>query len=167
MWATWLADPFWFYIPFNVLGHYSDITISTMAFQIAGVSIVYSTVYSGSDQRKYIKLRVTGLCDGNSPMTGEFPTQRAGNAENVSIWWRHHGKTLSRHNISKELCTIYTYCCILFLFGIHATGTNGNWHWPMSINQLLNTPKYKWSAQALALTHWGRDKMAAVSQTTL
>ena len=24
-------------------------------------------------------------------MTGEFPTQRASNAENVSIWWRHHG----------------------------------------------------------------------------
>ena len=23
-------------------------------------------------------------------MTGEFPTQMASNAENVSIWWRHH-----------------------------------------------------------------------------
>ena len=36
------------------------------------------------------KLRVTGLCVGNSPVTGEFPSQRASNAENVSIWWRHH-----------------------------------------------------------------------------
>ena len=27
---------------------------------------------------------------GNSPETGEFPAQRASNAENVSIWWRHH-----------------------------------------------------------------------------
>ena len=27
---------------------------------------------------------------GNSPITGEFPAQRASNAENVSIWWRHH-----------------------------------------------------------------------------
>ena len=36
------------------------------------------------------KLRVTGLCEGNSPMTGEVPAQRASNAENVSIWWRHH-----------------------------------------------------------------------------
>ena len=27
---------------------------------------------------------------GNSPGTGEFPTQMASNAENVSIWWRHH-----------------------------------------------------------------------------
>ena len=28
---------------------------------------------------------------GNSPVTGEFPAQGASNAENVSIWWRHHG----------------------------------------------------------------------------
>ena len=41
--------------------------------------------------KKTSRLRVTGLCVGNSPVTGEFPTQRASNAENVSIWWRHHG----------------------------------------------------------------------------
>ena len=35
-------------------------------------------------------LRVTGLCEGNSPVTGTFPAQRASNAENVSIWWRYH-----------------------------------------------------------------------------
>ena len=35
------------------------------------------------------KLRVTGLCAGNSPGTGEFPAQMASYAENVSIWWRH------------------------------------------------------------------------------
>ena len=40
--------------------------------------------------KKTSKLRVTGLCEGNSPVTSEFPAQRASNAENVSIWWRHH-----------------------------------------------------------------------------
>ena len=40
--------------------------------------------------KKTSKLRVTSLCAGNSPETGEFPTQRASNAENVSIWCRHH-----------------------------------------------------------------------------
>ena len=40
---------------------------------------------------KKTSARVTGLCAGNSPGTGEFPTQMASNAENVSIWWRHHG----------------------------------------------------------------------------
>ena len=39
---------------------------------------------------KTSELRVTGLCEGNSPVTGEFPAQRASNAEYVSIWWRHH-----------------------------------------------------------------------------
>ena len=40
--------------------------------------------------KKTSKLRVTGLCAGNSPVTDEFPSQRTSNAENVSIWWRHH-----------------------------------------------------------------------------
>ena len=42
--------------------------------------------------KKASKPRVTGLCQGNSPVTGEFPAQMASNAENVSIWWRHHDK---------------------------------------------------------------------------
>ena len=40
--------------------------------------------------KKTPKLRVTGLCAGNSPGTGEFPAQMASYSENVSIWWRHH-----------------------------------------------------------------------------
>ena len=44
----------------------------------------------GRRLKKTSKLRVTGLCAGNSPVTGEFPAQMASNAENVSIWWRHH-----------------------------------------------------------------------------
>ena len=40
--------------------------------------------------KKPSKFRVTGLCARNSPVTGEFPAQRASNAENVAIRWRHH-----------------------------------------------------------------------------
>ena len=40
--------------------------------------------------KKTSKLRVTGLCAGNSPVTGDFSAQKASTAENVSIWWRHH-----------------------------------------------------------------------------
>ena len=43
----------------------------------------------GRRLRKTSKLRVTGLCEGNSPGTGEFPAQMASNAGNFSIWWRH------------------------------------------------------------------------------
>ena len=41
--------------------------------------------------KKTSKLRVTGLCEPNSSVTGEFPAQRASNATNVSIWWSDQG----------------------------------------------------------------------------
>ena len=40
--------------------------------------------------KKTSKFRVTGLCARNSPVNGEFPTQMASNAGNVSISWHHH-----------------------------------------------------------------------------
>ena len=64
--------------------HYGDVIMGAMASQITGVSIVCSTVCWGADLEN-IKLRVTGLCDGNPPITGGFPSQRASNVENISI----------------------------------------------------------------------------------
>ena len=40
--------------------------------------------------KKTSKLRIIGLCDGNSAVTSEFPSQTGSDAENVSIWWRNH-----------------------------------------------------------------------------
>ena len=60
------------------------------ASQITSLTIVYSTVYSGADQRKQQSSALLGLYAGNSPVAGEFPAQMASNAENVSIWGRHH-----------------------------------------------------------------------------
>ena len=48
--------------------------------------------------KKISKLRVTGLCVGNSSVTGEFPAQMASNVENVSIWWRHHNMASLGHS---------------------------------------------------------------------
>ena len=50
--------------------------------ECAGVSktsvlIVYSTISSGTDQRNHQSCASLALCEGNSPVTGEFPTQRA------------------------------------------------------------------------------------------
>ena len=52
---------------------------------------------SRRSSKKISKLRVSGLCARNSLVTGEFPAQRASNAENVSIWWRHHEQLLKWH----------------------------------------------------------------------
>ena len=61
--------------------HNDDVIMSTMASQIISLTIVHATVYSWRRSKKTPKLRVTGLCDGNSPVTGKFPAQRASNAE--------------------------------------------------------------------------------------
>ena len=80
----------WRILPKNRWHHCNDVQMREMASQITSLTIVYSTVCSGADQRKTSQLRVPGLCAGHSPATGEFPTRMARNAENNSIWWRHH-----------------------------------------------------------------------------
>ena len=67
--------------------------------------------------KKTSKLRVTGLCVGNSPGTGEFPAQMASNAENVSIWWRHHAQH-SWVNTNPKRCgkkLVTTHLCVVTL----------------------------------------------------
>ena len=73
----------------------SDVIMSPMASPITSFTIVYSTVYSRRRSNKTSKLCVTGLCAGNSPVTSEIPTQWTSNAENVSIWSRHHAVPVS------------------------------------------------------------------------
>ena len=65
----------------------------------------------GRRSKKTSKLHVTGLCQGNSPVTGAFPSQRTSNAENVSNWWRHHDLELLHYMLSFSLINIkYTQC---------------------------------------------------------
>ena len=76
--------------------HCNDVIRNTMTSQITSLPIVYSSVYSGADQRKQHSCASLAFVRGNSPVTGAFPSQRASNAENVSIWWRHHVLMLLR-----------------------------------------------------------------------
>ena len=69
--------------------HHNDVTMGSMASQITNITILLGRLF-GRRSKKTSKLRVTGLCAGNLPGTGEFPAQMASSAENVSIWWRHH-----------------------------------------------------------------------------
>ena len=70
--------------------HYNDVIMGAVASQITSLTVVYSIIYSGADKRKHQSSASLAFVLGDSPVTGEFPTQRASNAENVSIWWRHH-----------------------------------------------------------------------------
>ena len=70
--------------------------------------------------KKTSKLRVTGLCVGNSP--GEFPTQRASDAENVSIWWCHH----ETPTISPHSTLVYTHQYSLHINAIFRGESSGH-----------------------------------------
>ena len=67
--------------------YYSDVIMGVMASQITSLNPLFRR-----RSKKTSKLSVTGLCAGNSPVTGEFPAQMASNAENVSFWLRHNAK---------------------------------------------------------------------------
>ena len=75
----------------NIASHYIDVIMTTMASQISSLTVVYSIVYSGAGQRKHQSSALLAFVELTG--TGEFPAQRASNAENVSIWWRHHMTT--------------------------------------------------------------------------
>ena len=86
--------------------------------------------------KKTSKLRVTGLCARNLPVTGEFPAQMASNAENVSNWWRYHdlyqrvqqgisqhwfiwwigAQKATRHNVNQWWSSLLTGMYVRFLY---------------------------------------------------
>ena len=63
--------------------------MSTMVSQITSNSTDYSTACSCLPQRNHQNSTLLALCEGNPPVTGGFPSQRASNAETVSIPWCH------------------------------------------------------------------------------
>ena len=70
--------------------NYNAVVMGAMASQITSLVNVYTIVYSWGRLKKAPNLRVTGLCEGNSPVTGEFTAPKASDAEKASIWWRNH-----------------------------------------------------------------------------
>ena len=63
--------------------------------------------------KKTSNLRVTGLCEGNPPVTGGFNAQRASNTENVSIWWRHQVVECN-NSLGTRLCEIYLHLSCIY-----------------------------------------------------
>ena len=129
----------------NLRLHYIDVIISAMAPQITSPTIFNSSVYSRRRSKKTSKLRVAGLCEGNSAVTGEFPAQRASNAENVSIWWRHHVSPSDWHT--------WTLKCFRSPFMKWRSAKFVGWHQEIAVY----TPKWtpQWYGSKLR-TDWTR-----------
>ena len=72
--------------------------------------------------KKTSKLRVTGLCEGDSPVTGEFLAQRANNVENGSIWWRHHAIAYSAQESHVHVLYSIIYNIIGYYFTMVCSG---------------------------------------------
>ena len=93
-WISWLISEW--------ILHYSDDIISSIASQITGVSIAYSTVCSGADQRKHKSSTSLVLVRGihrwpvNSPHKGPV-TRKMFPFDDVTMWC--------------FLCGIYTSTC--------------------------------------------------------
>ena len=68
----------------TALLHFSGVTISSMASQ-SPASLSFAQPFVQTQIKERVKLRVTGLCEGNPLVTGGFPSQRASNTPNVSI----------------------------------------------------------------------------------
>ena len=80
--------------------------------------------------KKTSKLRVSGLCAGNSPVTSEFLAHMASNAEIVSIWWLlrqryicalvrvswHSHYTLFSYISMKTICCFKWLLCLYIVF---------------------------------------------------
>ena len=92
--------------------------MGAIAYQITSLAIVGS--------KKTSKHRVTGLCAGNSPVTGEFPAQMVSNGRafgpNKS---HHHGRYIKGRFILKippyQYMTL-EYLDLFFIMGIPVLG---------------------------------------------
>ena len=103
------------------LRHYCDVIMGMMASQITSLHDCLLNRSFRRRSKKTSKLCVTGLCAGNSAIY---------NAENVSIWWRHHGTSafikLGKSNLAIGMCLlnlnrsgdVSIYRCFLSSIGI-------------------------------------------------
>ena len=67
----------------RVLTHCSEVIMKTMASQNTSNCLLNCLLRCWS--KKTSKLHVTGLCAGNTLVTGEFPAQKVSKMEKVSI----------------------------------------------------------------------------------
>ena len=97
--------------------------------------------------KKISKPRVSGLCEGNSPVTGEFPAQRGSNAKKVPIWWRHHGAREFHFFLGcKNPVAFYQYDDEL------EHGQHSCWYWPWTLQQISDETSIDGTSPGVGVT---------------
>ena len=101
--------------------HHNDVIMSANLKSL--LSRVFTWLIVKAQVKESPESRVTGLCEGKSPVFGEFHAQRASKPEYVSIWWRHHDVedaasswmyAFSWSNSALTLCKRISFCMLNF-----------------------------------------------------
>ena len=82
-----------------------------------------------SRSKKTPKLRITVLYEGNSPVTREFPAQRASNADDISIWWRLPDLPSFQWGWVMRSSELILKKCIYFMTSHHVSSPWVKWVW--------------------------------------
>ena len=113
---------------------YNDVIMGAISSQMTRLTIVCSIVYSDADQRKHQNSASLAFVRGIHRGPVKFPAQMASYAENVSIWWRHHG----------------------ILKFIHKNGLVSDSVWALGLNKILNEhANLKTGLSRILETRWG------------
>ena len=95
-------------------------------------------------------------CEGNSSVTGEFPAQRASNAENVSIWWRHH-EVLILLVPEHQQHWVKSTSWVLMPWIIGSQGRRQSWYWLQNMPGALFSMSYEEGFHLPALSKRGKS----------
>ena len=105
--------------------HYNDVIMTTIASQITSLTFVYSIDYSSADQRKHQSSVPLAFVWGihRDRWIPRTKSQWRSDAENVSIWWRHHDPNTFNSVINISVVILPYY--ILRGLYIHNLGMRG------------------------------------------
>ena len=89
--------------------HHNDAIVGAMASQITSLTIVYSIVYSGVDQRKHQSSASLALVRGIHRLPVNSPRKWPVTRKNLAIWWRHHATApLVRTNLASLRFSVFS-----------------------------------------------------------
>ena len=140
--------------------HHNDVIMSAMAFKIPSLAIVYSTVYSGVDQRKHQSSASLAFVRGihrspvNSPHNGPVTRKMIG----LRLWRICQGYdrqlpvTDMSHHFIKDYKTNVPFWCYsgstrfttwlrMSWWFLSSPGHQRPWHWPHKIGKFLQLLK--------------------------
>ena len=141
----------------NMTYHHSDVRMSTMARQIAGVTIVYSVVCSSTDKKNHQSSAslpfLSGIHGWPEDSPHKRPITRKGFHLMTSSWFFHMlGINMVISHVTHFLleccdCTLYSFCGKTWLYGpkirsmpwmlmpclLASPGHQQSWYWPSRI----------------------------------